>query len=93
MRPEEKIEKRFVKKCEALGIKSKKFEFQSEKGAPDQMVFIPGGRPIFIEFKRPDGGIVSYHQEEAMKWMLKDGYDCYVYDSWEEALATVKELL
>jgi len=93
MRPEEKVEKRFVKKCEGLGITSKKFEFQSEKGAPDQMVFIPGGRPLFIEFKRPGGGTVSYHQEETMKWMNLLGYDCYVYDNWEEPLALVKEKL
>ena len=86
MRPEEEIEKRFVKKCKAIGIESKKLNLQGEKGWPDQTVLLPGGQVMFFEFKRPGGGTVSEHQKERIKKLDNLCFDAEVVDSWEYPL-------
>lgn len=36
-----------------LGVRNIKVNTLTETGWPDRMFLIPGGRPLFIEFKRP----------------------------------------
>lgn len=89
-RPEETIEKKFVKKAKELGVICYKFEVVGTKGAPDQMCLIPGGGIVFFEFKRPGGGKVSHHQEEFIKSLQKIGQQAFVVDSWEEPLNIIR---
>lgn len=94
MRPEEKIEKRFVSKVEKLGCYAPKWEIAGKKGAHDRMVFIPGGEILFIEFKRPgleDGR--SFHQIEFDKKIRNLGQRTYLFDNWEQPLKIVKFML
>ena len=95
MRPEEKIEKRFMTKMEQQhpAVMCYKFEIHGRKGAPDRIVFLPGGCTYFFEFKRPDGGSVSAHQEKFLRDLNKLGYKAIVVDSWEEPLMIVTEYL
>lgn len=88
MRPEEKIEKRFVKKVEELGFKAFKFEVHGRKGAPDRMVLGPGGDICFIEFKQP-GGKISHHQSVFLSMLREMGFRVSVQDDWEEAIAWI----
>jgi len=37
-------------------------------GVPDRIVLLPGGRVIFVETKRPKGGVISKRQEW---WRIK----------------------
>ncbi len=91
MRPEETIEKKFVEECNRLGIKSIKLEIAGDKGAPDQMVFLPGGRVMFFEFKRPDGkGETSPHQIEWLENLVHLGFIAMIVDSWDTPLEMVK---
>lgn len=93
MRPEEKIELEFVKKCkQQFGIDAHKFEIRNKKGPPDRILFLSEARTIFIEFKRPglreDG--LSHHQIEFIKDLTKRKFPVLVTDSVEEALTFVK---
>lgn len=92
MRPEEKIEKRFVKKVDELGCRAIKWEIAGKKGAHDRMVLIPGGEIIFIEFKAP-GGVQSFHQKEFDRELQELGFRTYLFDNWEEPLKIVKIIM
>jgi hypothetical protein len=54
VRPEEKIE---TKACEIiwlyLGIKGSKLKNLSDTSWPDRLFWLPGGKPLLIEFKQP----------------------------------------
>ena len=48
---ESKVERTACKKIrELLGIESTKLNVRGETGLPDRLFWIPGGRPLFIEF-------------------------------------------
>ncbi len=60
----------------------------SETGRPDQIFLIPGGRPLFIEFKwgdlTPDPKQTYWHK------ILRDlGYDVEVHNNVEAALQSI----
>lgn len=93
MRPEEREEKKFVKKVELLGCKAFKFEVHGLKGAPDRMVLIPTGLIVFIEFKRPGGGVIAHHQSEFINMLRELGFDARVFDNWLEALNYIKSIM
>ena len=92
MRPEEREEKRFVKKVREYdkNIRCFKFEVHGTKGAPDRMILFPGGYTMFIEFKRPGGGTVSPHQVTFIKMLTDLGFEAYIIDNWREALEKVE---
>lgn len=91
MRPEEKIEKKFVTECEKFGIKSEKL-LRKKKGWPDQMVFLPLAQIVMIEFKRP-GGTTDHHQDNCHKELRELGFRVLVCDNWENPLQVVKQYL
>lgn len=94
MRPEERIELKFVAKCkEELGIDAYKFEIKGKKGPPDRILFMPRATTILIEFKRPDGGELSEHQIKFIGNLTNLGFKVLVTDSVEEAMNFVKENL
>lgn len=89
MRPEEKIEKRFVIECKNIGVKSRKLNVSSLKGWPDQTVTILGGQILFVEFKRL-GGTTSPHQDAILEELKELGFATMVADNWEHPLQVVK---
>lgn len=93
MRPEETIEKKFVEECSKIGIKSIKLEVEGDKGWPDQMVFLPGARVMFFEFKRPNGGKTSPHQMDKMNNLTNLNFIAMIVDSWEFPFSMVSEYI
>lgn len=60
----------------------------SETGWPDGIFLIPGGKPLFIEFKWP--GKKPDPKQVYMHTLLRNlGYDVEVHDNVEEALAAI----
>ncbi len=51
-----------MRRVEALGGVADKVEFVGRRGFCDRLVVLPGGRVIFVELKRPRGGVLSPHQ-------------------------------
>lgn len=58
-------------------------------GYPDVTIpYVFNGRPgLYIEFKRPDGGVVSPEQREWLNFLNEQGYDAKVAYGCEEAKA------
>jgi tRNA U54 and U55 pseudouridine synthase Pus10 len=60
------VEDALVKSVEAIGGVALKLEIAGVRGFPDRTLFLPGGRVIVVEVKRPRGGRLSQHQ---MRWL------------------------
>ena len=43
-------------------------------GIPDRLVILPGGIAVFVELKKPKGGIVSRAQEAWHIWLEERGH-------------------
>ena len=55
------IEAALVKRVTALGGVT--IKIMLIRGFPDRLVFLPGGRVVAVETKRPQGGRLSPHQK------------------------------
>ncbi len=81
---EAEIEAGFVHHAESLGCIALKLRIDGRKGFPDRTVFLPGGTPLFIEFKA-SGGVISPQQARWHKRLRSLGYHVYVAWSLDEA--------
>ena len=84
-RTEAAIERSFVKKCPYLTMK---MGGPNDRGKPDRIVLIPGGKPLFIEFKRP-GEKPTPLQEYVHAELRKLGYDVETHTDAHQALRSV----
>jgi hypothetical protein len=82
---EKKIEQRFVKKCP---VPTLKLNVMFSRGWPDRCVWLPGGRPFLIEFKKP-GEALSPLQEKTHAQLKSLGYDVETHTVSDAALAAV----
>lgn len=60
-----------------------------ERGWPDREFFIPGGVPLFIEFKRP-GEAPTQYQRMVHARLRYAGYRVEVHDTVEGALKSIR---
>lgn len=81
---ERDIEKIFVDRIKMLGGEVRKLKWIGRKGAPDRIVFGPGGAVCFVELKAP-GEKLSVSQKREHKRLQKLGVDVYKVDSVNEA--------
>ncbi len=63
---EHTVEDALVKSVEAIGGVALKLQIVRQRGFPDRTLFLPGGRVVVVEVKRPRGGRLSQHQ---MQWL------------------------
>jgi hypothetical protein len=89
-RASRKLEKQHVERpvcrwADLVGLKHVKLNLQGRRGYPDRLFFVPGGKPLFIEFKRPTGKL-SALQEKTIKELRGLGYAVKVFDSAERAI-------
>jgi hypothetical protein len=85
--PEATIE-RWVEKQAKIrhGIESAKW---GQDGWPDRVFFLPGGKPLVIEFKAP-GEAPSERQAYRVGFLQQLGYDVEVHDDREQALEAIR---
>ena len=87
------IETRVVDRAlNELGVRSIKLNLRGNTGWPDRLFFIPGGRPLLIEFKdlgedpEPRQGLIG-------QFLEYNKYDYAVHDDAEAAFNAVKQHL
>jgi hypothetical protein len=83
------------KACELalrLGVTNVKMKAAGVVGYPDRMFFIPGGRPLFIEFKRP-GKEPDAVQKVIIRRLKYYGYRVEVCDTVQGAVECIKKAL
>lgn len=73
-----------------LGVYGLKLHVVGQRGYPDRVFLIPGGRPLLIEFKRP-GEVPRDLQAHIHKRLRKLGYQVEVHDDWRDAFEAVKQ--
>jgi hypothetical protein len=61
---ESSVETYLVQRVRALGGRCEKVQVIGRRGFFDRLVVLPGNVVMFVECKRPKGGIVSAHQIE-----------------------------
>src|SRR5208283_3779262 len=86
---ETSVERRVARDALALyGVVSFKLTLRHNAGWPDRVFLVPGGRPLFIEFKRPDEppNPLQWHRIDTLRGL---GYDTEVRDSYDAAMAAI----
>lgn len=79
---EKEIEAKLVNVVRRRGGLCLKWVCPGWAGVPDRMVLLPGGRVVFVELKRPKGGVVSSRQRWWAEKLRSLGFDhYYVYDA------------
>lgn len=86
---EGKIESRVAEEAlRQYGVFSIKIKSAQERGYPDRLFLIPGGRGLFIEFKRGTSQLDRY-QQMIHERLIYAGYDVQVHTRYERALGAV----
>lgn len=79
---EKEIEKKLVNIVKRHGGLCLKWVCPGWAGVPDRIVLLPGGRVIFVELKRPEGGVISSRQRWWAHKLTLLGFDhYYLYDA------------
>lgn len=80
------IEEWVVAEAEStLGLTSIKLNLRGNRAWPDRLFFVPGGRPVLIEFKRPGDvprPLQAHRHEQLRRW----GYDVISTDDRDAAI-------
>jgi hypothetical protein len=81
---ERRIELRLVERAKEAGGMAIKWTAPGLSGVPDRIVFLPGGKVIFVEVKAP-GSSPSALQSRIHEMLARLGADVRVIDSLEAA--------
>ena len=81
---ERAVEQYLRRQVEARGGRCVKFDPSSTRGWPDRIVLLPHGHLIWVELKRPRGGVVSPAQRVAHEELRRLGQNVVVLKSKEE---------
>lgn len=93
---EKDIERKLVRIVKKHGGLCLKWVCPGWAGVPDRIVLIPGGRVLFVELKRPEGGRVSKLQKWWSDKLQRLGFThLWVYDEVDliaaEALVSMSQ--
>ena len=87
---EKEIEQKLIDMVKRHGGKCLKWVCPGWAGVPDRILLLPGGRIIFVETKRPKGGVVAKRQEWWRNELWRLGFVSLV--AWDEADINTLEL-
>lgn len=90
---EKQVENKLKREVEKIGGLYFKFISSGNNGVPDRICIFPSGRLIFVELKKPKGGVVSALQEYQSNRLTKYKQEViriYNYDDINRFLESVK---
>ena len=85
------VEKRLKTKVERMGGQAWKWVSPGARGVPDRIIFLPGGRTVFIELKAP-GKKPDPIQEYRIRQLRDLGQRVEVLDSLEAVDRFIEEV-
>jgi Holliday junction resolvase len=88
---ESALERRLVREVKRLGGRAPKWVSPGNRGVPDRIVLLPGGRTVFVEMKAP-GERPEPLQEKWARELRKLGHQVYVIDSHEGIDRFIREV-
>lgn len=88
MRPERRVEKKFIDWCKARNIRQTKLQALAEVGFPDRTVWLPQVT-IYIEFKAPKSPLRPA-QKRWVAWLRSQGHPVLVTHQFQEACLFVE---
>ena len=80
---EKDIERKVTEWCKKNDIFQSKI--MNMPGFPDRIFWVRGGKPVLLEFKKPETGRVSPLQAHIMNTLRERGYDVHVVDNFDDA--------
>lgn len=89
---ESSIERKVVKWCKEHRVLTTKLNGFGSRGKPDRVFWMPGGKAVLAEFKRPGGKMtkLQIHNAECFQDL---GFDFYTFDSAERAISVLHRYL
>ena len=92
-RLEGSIQRAVIGWAKAHGIRCDKLSSGSRfqtSGLPDYVIWMPGGRPLLIEFKGESGKTTTL-QDATHSQLIKLGYDVHVINNVDEGKRLIKD--
>jgi Holliday junction resolvase len=80
---ESSIERKVVEYCRDHGFLCYKFVSPNQRGVPDRILVLPGGRVVFVELKAPTGSCTKLQLHEQQK-LAEHNAEVWVVKSFEE---------
>lgn len=89
---EDDIESAFCRYAVSHGCLCEKLILKAGRGWPDRTLITPNGHIVFIEFKKPTGGL-SRQQIECLSRLRKRKIECYVFERLDAAQRCLDQIL
>ncbi len=89
---ESTLEHHLVRAVERIGGRAPKWVSPGQRGVPDRIVILPGGRTVFVEMKAP-GEELKPLQKRWAKILRSLGHEVYKIDSEESIEKFIREVM
>lgn len=89
---ESTLERRLVREVKRIGGQAPKWVSPGNRGVPDRLVILPGGRTIYVEMKAP-GKPLEPLQEKWAKTLRGLGHAVYKLDCNDDIDRFIKEVM
>lgn len=86
------MERRLVREVERRGGMALKWVSPGQRGVPDRIVLLPGGRTVYVEMKAT-GGRLSVLQVRWARLLRELGHEVYKIDSVEGVEDFIREVM
>jgi hypothetical protein len=86
------VEAPVVRWARQNGIRQAKLSTPGQRGIPDRIFFLPGGRPCLVEFKRK-GKKPTKLQAYTLKVLFDLGYNVFLTDDADKAIQYLERSL
>jgi hypothetical protein len=86
------LEQHLVREVERVGGRAPKWVSPGQRGVPDRLVILPGGRTVYVEMKSP-GKPLNPLQERWAKILQSLGHEVYKIDSVDAIERFIQEVI
>ena len=93
VRLESDVEKAVCTYADKRGILHIKLNLWGRRSFPDRQFFVPGGKPLMIEFKREKGGRLEPMQKYIHSKLSALGYEIKVVSDTNDGFLAIDEVL